>query len=695
MTAVETATPTPTECHAAAHTYAALGWRVVPIKPGTKRPIPGRWQQLATLNPDQINRWWTDHPDAGVGIATGQGLCVIDIDQHDTNGWDNWVALCDQHNQPPTPDTVIACTGGGGWHLLYTVPTNTRISNGAATRLPAGIDVRGDGGQIVAPPTIHTTGTPYAWAAGHAPDETPVAGMPLWLLDILTGPHSNSRGPEFEPLPHSPTPVGSLPGDRPGDRWAAATTWDTLLTATGAIVGPPDREGRRSVTRPGKHPTEGTSATLWTASDTLKMFTTNWPPFEAERTYSKLGFYAALHHAGDTTAAARALAAAGYGTPIDRSDPADLIGATLTTGAGPKAPAGPPEADSDESDQQRSSWLNVDFADALNGTLDPVLPDVLPIDGGPHHIFYRGRLNTIVGESETLKTWTALIACLTEIQTGNTVWWFDGEDTVTTSLSRLRALGAADQQLLDYFRWWGPDTRPSQLEWLALLDQLHQDRPSLITVDSFDEMAGWWGITDTWRTENVIPLHQTWRQLSRPHNSAVVFIDHQPKNKEGGSRWAGGSQRKISGLDGISIVQEGISPFGQNRRGRAKVTIGKDRPGGLRGNVQNDGKTIGVLDMESFPDGSITWTLAPEAAPPNVADGKPGTQIPTIIMTNISELLEDHPQGFSVTELEGMVSGYSRKIRAAVAMLRDLGHVKEVRVGRNRPIQLIKPYPGD
>lgn len=689
MTAVETAATPPTECHTAAHTYAALGWRVVPIKPGTKRPIPTRWQQLSTTDPDQIDRWWTGHPDAGVGIATGQGLCVIDIDQHDTDGWDNWVDLCDQHNQPPTPDTVIACTGGGGYHLLYTVPPGTRISNGAATRLPPGIDVRGDGGQIVAPPTIHTTGTPYAWSAGHAPTETTVAEMPLWLLDILTAPTSPTAASETPTPAHATPEPRSTTQDRPGDRWAATTTWDTLLTATGAHIGPPDREGRRPVTRPGKHPTEGTSATLWTTSDTLKVFTTNWPHLEAEKTYSKLGFYAAIHHHGDIHAAARALAAT-YGTPLDHTDPTDLIGTTLTTGALTATQAGPGPAP--DPDQPRSGWLQHDITEALTGNLEPLQPEILPVNGGPGHLFYRGRLNTIIGDSETLKTWTALIATISEIEAGRNVWWFDGEDVITTAISRLRALGAADRHLIDHFHWWGPDTRPSQLEWLALLDQLHQDQPSLIVVDSFDEMAGWWGITDTWRGENIIPLHQTWRQLARPHNTAIVFIDHQPKNKEGGSRWAGGSQRKISGIDGAAIVQELIGqPFGQGRRGRAKLTVGKDRPGGVRAQCAN-GKTIAVLDMESFPDGSITWTLAPEANQAQSGD-EDAPFVPTKLMERVSIALEANPTGYGMTELKETVKGRKDTIILAVAMLEQQGHVARVRIGRREVVQLVKPYP--
>ena len=691
MTAVPD-TPT-SPCCAAAHQYAARGWRVLPIKPGTKRPIPNRWQQLSTTNPDQIDRWWRDHPDAGVGIATGQGLCVIDIDDHDTDGWAAWANLCDQHGQDPVPDTVIACTGGGGHHLLYHVPAGTKISNGAATRLPAGIDVRGDGGQIVAPPTIHTSGAAYGWAEGHSPDETTVADMPQWLLDLLAGPTApgTPRGaPGATAAATTPRIDAQTPEDRPGDRWATATTWDALLSAAGAHIGPPDREGRRPVTRPGKHPNEGTSATLWTGSDTLKVFTTNWPGLAPEETYSKFGFYAATRHQGDHSAAAAAINQANGWTP-PHIDPASLVGATLTTGAsGPSTGPAPSAGTPDDTD---NGWTQpADLHSILNGRLEPAQPDILPIANGPGRIFYTGRLNTLIGDSETLKTWTALIAALTELQQAHNVWWIDGEDTAATAASRLRALGATDQQLIDHFRWWGPDSAPTPLQWQHLQEaHFVNDQPTLIVIDSFEELAGWYGI-DTWRGEQITTVHRQWRQISHL-GAAIIFIDHQPKTKDNASRWASGSQRKISGIDGVAITQELISPFGHGRRGIAKLTVGKDRPGGVRAQCA-DGRTIGLLDMESFPDGSITWTLAPDTTNPKTSDGQ-GTFLPTRVMGKVAEALSANPPGYTLNALAEKVGGRKATVVLAVEELERTGHVRRSQIGRKHVLQLVKDWPED
>jgi hypothetical protein len=171
-------TPTPAAAgtpHAAALAYAARGWSALPIEPGGKRPLlPWRALQERRAGAEQIGQWFERWPDANVGIVTGHlsGLVVVDVDA--AHGGPASLARVEAGHGPlpPTPEVL---TGGGGRHLYFAHPGHPV---GNRVGLFEGIDVRGDGGCVVAPPSRHPSGRHYAWAAGRSPDEQPLAPLP-------------------------------------------------------------------------------------------------------------------------------------------------------------------------------------------------------------------------------------------------------------------------------------------------------------------------------------------------------------------------------------------------------------------------------------------------------------------------------------------------------------------------------------
>lgn len=318
--------------------YAARGWRVIPIQPGYKYPrgYPA-WQNDATTDPKTITTWWTTHPDYGIGIATGResGIWVLDVDvADDKTGDDTLQSHEDGHT--PLPDTYEVITGSGGRHLYFAWDDAQEVRNSASGRLGPGLDVRGEGGFVVAPPTIHPNGQPYAVEAS-ATDT--VAPAPAWLMAMLR---------DVEPERSRPTPLGQPAGDRPGDIWAATVTWDELLTADGWTRGGPSGDGGTAWVRPGKHARDGASATVgYKGSDTLKVFTSSHPQLRADATYEKLGYLAATRFAGDHAAAASWCRSQGHHAPT--AAPSDVR--SLVGGAGPSArslAASLPEAPNDE-----------------------------------------------------------------------------------------------------------------------------------------------------------------------------------------------------------------------------------------------------------------------------------------------------------------------------------------------------------
>jgi len=207
----EVARPTPQELLAAALTYAGLGWRVLPLhtplsgggcscgRPDCppqhhgKHPRTPHGLHDATTDPEIIREWWTRWPTANIGIVTGEqsGIIVLDVD-----GPEGQDALREL-SLPLTP----AVTTGKGTHYYLAHPAR-RVPN--AVRILPGVDLRGDGGYVVAPPSLHPCGRRYTWAPGLSPNDAPLAPPPDWLLERL----HDGRPRVVEPVLAEPIPEG-------------------------------------------------------------------------------------------------------------------------------------------------------------------------------------------------------------------------------------------------------------------------------------------------------------------------------------------------------------------------------------------------------------------------------------------------------------------------------------------------------
>ena len=283
--------------------YANKGIRVVPIKQGEKRPPMQGWQNAATSDPTTIRTWFQGQfKNCGLGIATGEFrnryLVVIDIDDRpEFSGSDTLKDLEQLHGE--LPNTVEVITGSGGRHIYFL--TGQPIRNEASGRLGQGIDVRGIGGQVLAPPTVHPNGKTYEWVEGKSIANTPPADMPLWMVLILTEKHIDDIPITYESTTNLLTEEG------PASRYCAATTWPELLRQDGWTQAHTDHTGETHWVRPGKDIREGTSATTgWQGKDILKVFTTSITGLPAGA-YTRFGYTAAMHHNGDRSAFAKKL----------------------------------------------------------------------------------------------------------------------------------------------------------------------------------------------------------------------------------------------------------------------------------------------------------------------------------------------------------------------------------------------------
>lgn len=134
--------------------YAENHIKVFPCNP-EKKPLV-KWKERATSEIEQIKSWWTEHPSAMIGLPCGSvnGVIVLDIDVK--NGQDGFKNLAMKGHEIP-PGAFEVKTPSGGSHFYFTLREGELVRNSAST-IAKGVDVRGEGGYVIAPPSICPTG---------------------------------------------------------------------------------------------------------------------------------------------------------------------------------------------------------------------------------------------------------------------------------------------------------------------------------------------------------------------------------------------------------------------------------------------------------------------------------------------------------------------------------------------------------
>lgn len=169
----------------AALEYAKAGWPVFPCSPATKQPYTPNGFKAATTDTKQIIDWWSKYPYAMIGVPTGSasGVWVLDIDaKPDANGAVELAKLKQANGDLPT--TLIASTPSGGLHYYF------RHVDGIKNRgnFAPSIDVRGEGGYVIAPGSVRSDGCCYDWKSKGAT----IANAPSWLLRLIKRPKHTS-----------------------------------------------------------------------------------------------------------------------------------------------------------------------------------------------------------------------------------------------------------------------------------------------------------------------------------------------------------------------------------------------------------------------------------------------------------------------------------------------------------------------
>jgi hypothetical protein len=172
----------------AALAYASRGLAIFPVPPGTKKSYKsaahsgGRAWGM-TRDADEIRRDFAQWPDAGIGIPTGaiNGIIVVETDTvAGGHAHDGDLALAElEAEHGALPDTLQAVSPSGSIHRYFRHPGGGIKIKNSCSEIAPGIDVRGDGGMVVAPPTLRPGVGRYHWR-----NRLPIAAMPAWLVEL-------------------------------------------------------------------------------------------------------------------------------------------------------------------------------------------------------------------------------------------------------------------------------------------------------------------------------------------------------------------------------------------------------------------------------------------------------------------------------------------------------------------------------
>lgn len=164
--------------------YANLGWAVFPVS-ATKKPLTENGFKDATTSSSKIKSFWRKFPEANIGIATGavSGLIVLDVDPSSQNDAESIITQLIERKGIFAQD-ICARSGGGGFHFYFQHPGKRHVPSTSKLFSIKGLDLRADGGYIIAPPSNHISGAKYVWLDEKSPFENTLPECPVWILDI-------------------------------------------------------------------------------------------------------------------------------------------------------------------------------------------------------------------------------------------------------------------------------------------------------------------------------------------------------------------------------------------------------------------------------------------------------------------------------------------------------------------------------
>jgi len=336
---------------------------------------------------------------------------------------------------------------------------------------------------------------------------------------------------------------------------------------------------------------------------------------------------------------------------------------------------------------KRSSWWPIDLTPILTGEQTGTPPSILRRQDGAA-LFYLGRVNGLIGASESGKSWVALLAVSQELDDGNHVVYVDFEDTPKGVVGRLLKLGIKAEILAERFHYIGPAEAPMPDQFADLQAALAEHRPRLVVMDGVNaamSLAGLELISNTDATK----FFQFLLMPIVAEDRAIVYIDHTPKSKEDESLGGIGAQAKRAMTSGCAIRVDKKGDFGPGVTGYLKLTVDKDREGMVR-EIATGARMVGTAIISSDPESTTIIIEVPESS---TTEG--GKFRPTFLMERVSAYLASAPLASDTSKnaIVKAVRGNDRAIFEALDRLVEDGNVERVGGPRGASYhRLIRPF---
>ena len=678
--------------HATALAFVEAGVSVVPAAMnGTKAPI-GTWKQyqLHPASREQIDRWFSGSA-TGLGIITGKvsgNLEMVELEGRAVSEGclDQIRELAGSSGLQEIWQIIsngyVEATPSGGIHFLWRiadepVPGNLKLAQrpGEGDSLLVYSETRGEGGFCITAPShglVHPSGQPWQLLRG-SPSEIP---MLSWdernaIVDLF---RSIDQSPKREILEKSLINKVATDEDLPGDDFNERGEWKDILKGWKVVY---EANGVTYWRRPGKD--IGISASTGHVGDNLYVFTTS-TSFESQRSYSKFGAFAHLYHQDDFREAAKALRSQGFGSQKMGEIP--TLGELMAPNVAPNLALVPDiDADHIELAKERSSWYPRPLD--LDGEIDQLVPEFLArVDG--HRLFYKGKINAVLGESESGKTWVALLGVKQALDVAERVIYLDFEDSGKGILARLRSMGVEDAKFKDFI-YANPDQNLTLEERMDLVDALSEFAPDWIIVDGVNAAMTLLNLELTSNRDATFFSQQLLRPLAQS-GAGVITIDHVPKSKDNRGNYAIGAQAKRADINGSAIAVSVSKPFGRGMTGELNLKVTKDRPGSLREHSK-DAKFAGKVILKSDASGKVMMSIQ------NPQMGEEGQIKPTHLMEAVSRLLEGASKPLSKSAVIKETTGKTESVMNAIKYLIEENFIEIENGSRNSlNLKLLKPY---
>lgn len=737
-----------------ARAAARAGYAVIPIKPGTKQPLcaltptqakaadrraaqaareAGRrnWERVrhdcgkahATTDPKIAHRVFKrlseQHPDLNLAVETNLSRAlVVDADTLDELRSFTAMWAAEEHESTlqhaaPTvrspgevgPDGQWKHSEGGHfWFLLGDDVDLGEIGNTAS--IPIGVDPEHKAqlkvsGYVLVPPSVRAEGE-YAMASdAHL--------APAWLVEYVQLYLTERRVTRQHRADRCLDDNDTLTLEQ------AAITWSSLLEPRGwTLSWKVDRCGCEVYTAPGEH-TSPKSATAHdpgcgqfdTADGFLHVWTDNPPEGLARsgtKSFSKIQFVAWSDHDGDMGVAMRELGVSRTSsepTVLTRRDiQPPVVGVSRRIDDASDALADQHEHGDLEDDHEdvepepdHTTWWFRDLGPVLAGENPEPEPSVLRRGDGKC-LFYPGKVNGIIGPSESGKSWIALEAIAQELRAGHAVLYFDFEDTAAGIVSRLRDLGVPDERMepvTGLLAYVGPEEALHAVAYAEYAQVLKYRPWSLIVFDGVNAAMTQDGLDLLSNTDAT----KFFTKVTRPASltgAAVVTIDHVPKDPDKRGKGGIGAQAKRATVTGSAVSVEVIEPFGRGKPGSVALTVDKDRPGHVR-SATNEADMWSTVMAVTGNDGALSLELS---MPDKVTKQTKVSYFQAEeIRVRVIKYLAEIQAEVSVRKIEESVTGTSVHIREALAWLSENGYVGrriDPRNGRTQLHSFLKDY---